>query len=238
MRPVAGRKPIRRVAPKRQVWPGSPIRKQPEAATWLAQDQRTSLLLLCRFCLRILRSLGFPLRRLVRLVRHGVQLDQPVEGFGDAGVRLRRDGLLAGLQPLEALEQQRLGVGVLLLAQQRPAEQRLRVERGPGVGLVPLADAKTLRDEPDRERPDRVFRVSIAHRSRNLFVGSFGLSPEEFTAQRLHTPRKPPERFCLYRSPKNGFVGTQWKYLPASEASGWMRTHSSRSILWPPLETE
>src|SRR6516165_9854562 len=90
-----------------------------------APARRVSFLLR-RFgvALRILRPLGPPLLRLVRFVDRGVPLNQPVEGFGDAqlSATLFRDGLLAGLQPLVALDEQRLGLGVLLLTQQRSAE--------------------------------------------------------------------------------------------------------------------
>src|SRR5262245_8387622 len=71
---------------------------------------------------RVLRPLGLPLLHLVRLVRRRVELDQAVEGLGDARVASapRWDRLLPLLQSLVALEEQRLGLGVLLLAQQRP----------------------------------------------------------------------------------------------------------------------
>src|SRR5262245_15165083 len=80
--------------------------------------------------IRVLRPLGPPLLHLVRLVRRRVQLDQPVEGFGQAPLVHRP---LPLLHALVALQEQRLGLGVLLLAQERPAEQRLGVELPPPV---------------------------------------------------------------------------------------------------------
>src|SRR5262249_42934375 len=77
---------------------------------------------------RVLRPLGPPLLHLVRLVRRRVQLDQPVEGFGQPPLVPRLDRPLPLLHALVALQEQQLGLGVLLLAQQRPAEQRLGLE--------------------------------------------------------------------------------------------------------------
>src|SRR5688572_23946639 len=74
----------------------------PAAPFTLESNRQSPLLLLPRRGgeVRVLRPLGPPLLRLLRPVRRGVQLDQPVEGLGDAPVGLRRDGLLAGLHPL------------------------------------------------------------------------------------------------------------------------------------------
>jgi hypothetical protein len=70
------------------------------------------------------RSVCHSLLRLGRFVARGVQLSQPVEGLMDAqlSATLFGDGLLARLHFLVALEQQRLGIGLLLLSEQRPAE--------------------------------------------------------------------------------------------------------------------
>src|SRR5579875_303837 len=106
-------------------------------------------LLRCDRLLRfgILSPLGPPFLRLIWLVRGGGQLDQPVEGFGDAGFADFGDRLLALLHPLVALEQERLGRSVLLLAQERPAEHGHRVERVPGVRLRLLADGQALAEK-------------------------------------------------------------------------------------------
>ena len=96
---------------------------------------------------RILRPLGLPLLDFVRLVRGGVELDEPVEGLGEADAGLRRDRLLPLLHPLVAFPQERFGLGVFLLAQQGAAEQRLRVEGPPDVGLLLLADGQALAEE-------------------------------------------------------------------------------------------
>ena len=52
------------------------------------------LLLARRGYFRVLRPLGPPLRRVVRLVRRGVQLDQPVESFDDVRCVTRLQRLL------------------------------------------------------------------------------------------------------------------------------------------------
>ena len=102
-------------------------------------------LLLRRLGLELLHPLGPPPLDLVGPVRHGVQFDQPVEGLGDAdGGRKWRDRLLPLLHTLVTLQEQRLGVGVLLLAQQRPAELRPCVESGPDIRLSFLADGQAL----------------------------------------------------------------------------------------------
>src|SRR5262249_53803159 len=93
---------------------------------------------------RVLRPLGLPLLHLIRLVGRSVQLDQPIEGLWDAEIPGTRDGLLASLHSFVALQQQRFGLGVLLLAQQRTAEHRLRIERAPNVRLQLLAKGHAL----------------------------------------------------------------------------------------------
>jgi hypothetical protein len=55
---------------------------------------------------------------LVRLVRRGAQLDQPIKGLGKADLALRRDRLLPLFHCRVAGQQQWLGVGALLPAQQ------------------------------------------------------------------------------------------------------------------------
>jgi len=59
---------------------------------------------------RIFGPLGLPLLDLVWLVRCGVKFDEPVEGFGDAGIALLRNRRLPLFHPLVARQQQRLGV--------------------------------------------------------------------------------------------------------------------------------
>src|SRR5262245_16885183 len=100
-------------------------------------------------------------RRLVRRLAEGLQLLPPLRGLGcvlqsvtelhqplqavskeDSG--LWWDLRLVLLQALVAGQQQRLGLGVLLLAQQRATEQGLGLERGPGVGLFLRADRQAV----------------------------------------------------------------------------------------------
>src|SRR5262249_43737478 len=101
------------------------------AVPWSLPPRPGSFLLPRRWGnIRVLRPLGPPLRHLVWPVRRRVQLDQPVEGFGQAPLVHRP---LPLLHTLVALQEQRLGLGVLLLAQKRPAEQRLGVELHPRV---------------------------------------------------------------------------------------------------------
>jgi len=76
-----------------------------------------------------------------------VESHQALDRFGEADLALRRYGRRPLLHPLIAGQQQRFGVGVFLLAQQCPAEQRLRVERGPDIGLRLLADGQALAEE-------------------------------------------------------------------------------------------
>ena len=96
---------------------------------------------------RILRPLGLPLLDVVRLVRGGGEIDQAVDGIGEADLALLRNRGLALLHPRVALLQEWFGFGVFLLAQQGSAEERLRVEGGPDVGLSLLADGQALAEE-------------------------------------------------------------------------------------------
>src|SRR5262245_23875175 len=99
---------------------------------------RFLLLRLLSWGFRILRPLRLPALRFVRPARRRVKFDQPVERFGDAGLAALGDGFLALLHSLIPLYQQRFGLGVLLPAQERSAEQRLGIEQRPGVGLLLL----------------------------------------------------------------------------------------------------
>src|SRR2546423_1717563 len=65
-----------------------------------------------------------------------VEPDDPLQRFAQASLGLFGNLPLALLHLLVALQQQRLGVGVLLLAQQAGAQQALRVEGAPGVRLL------------------------------------------------------------------------------------------------------
>src|SRR5258707_14062433 len=87
-------------------------------------------LLLCRFGRLLFLP---PLHRVVLLACRFVELHQSLDRFRDADLALLWDRLLPLLHPLIAGQQQRFGGGILLLAEQRPAEQRRRVERGPSV---------------------------------------------------------------------------------------------------------
>jgi hypothetical protein len=80
-------------------------------------------------------------------------LHQSHQGLRQADLPLRRDLDLTLLHAVVALQQQRFGVGVFLLAQQDVAEQRLRVEGGPEVRLRLLADGQALAEEGVGVRP-------------------------------------------------------------------------------------
>ncbi len=68
----------------------------------------------------------------------------PVEGVENTRVGLRWDRLLASLHPFVPLDQKRLDIGMLLLAQQRLAELGPGIERHPEVGLLLLGDARLV----------------------------------------------------------------------------------------------
>src|SRR5262249_41440819 len=85
-----------------------------------------------------------PLGGLVLLLGRLVQRDQTLQGLGQANLARWRNLGRALLQPRVAGQEQWLGVGVLLLAQQRAAQHRLSVERVPGVGLRLFAEGEAL----------------------------------------------------------------------------------------------
>src|SRR5262249_31401845 len=95
---------------------------------------------------------GFPLRPflappggLVRLVGRFVEPYQPLQRFAQADFGVRRgDLVLAFFHAFVTLHEQRLGVGVLLLAQERFAQQRLGVEGRPVIGLLGLAHLEAV----------------------------------------------------------------------------------------------
>lgn len=73
------------------------------------------------------------------------QLDQPVEGVLRASLAGGRDIDGSLFHPLVPGHQKRPGLVVLPLPEQRLAEQqRLRIERRPGVGFFVLADCQAL----------------------------------------------------------------------------------------------
>lgn len=75
---------------------------------------------------RILRSQILVLLRLFWFVRGGVQRDKSIEGIGDSDGSSHRNLFFALLHPYVTLHQQQLGLGIIPLAKQRPAEQRHR----------------------------------------------------------------------------------------------------------------
>src|SRR5262249_10641939 len=81
---------------------------------------------------------------LVLLAPFLVEPDYPLGGVGEARLAGRGDSGLAGLHALVARDDQRLGLGVLPLAQQAAGEQAAGVEGGPLVPLDRLADAQAL----------------------------------------------------------------------------------------------
>src|SRR5262245_4309754 len=72
-----------------------------------------------------------PLTGLVWLAPGVVELHQRLQGFSQADLAGRRNLRLAPFHPLVAGSQERLGVGVLPLVQQRGAEQGLGAKRRP-----------------------------------------------------------------------------------------------------------
>ena len=72
-----------------------------------------------------------PFGGLVRLAPGVVELDDPLGGLGQAFLGLRWDLGFAGLHSLVTLHEQRLGLGVFLLAEQAGAEPVARLERVP-----------------------------------------------------------------------------------------------------------
>src|SRR5262249_32944989 len=91
-----------------------------------------------------LRQPGPPFGGLVLLAPLLVKPDDTFGGVGETGPAGRGDPGRAGLQALVARDDQRLGLGVPLLAQQAAAEQAAGVEGGPLVGLDLLADGQAL----------------------------------------------------------------------------------------------
>src|SRR5262249_37217638 len=110
---------------------------------WLANDRRGLLL-------------SFPPAALLAPPRGGAlvspclrQFDQPVEGFVQPAraPRRGRHPRRPRPHPPVARAQQRLGLGVLLLPQQRAAEQRLGLERPPVSGRDLLPDRQALAED-------------------------------------------------------------------------------------------
>src|SRR5262245_26358679 len=85
-----------------------------------------------------------PLHRFILLVPGVVELHQPLQRLGQACLDVRRDLGRALLQPVVTLQEQRLGLGVLLLAQEAPAELRPGIEGRPGVRLDLFPDGEAL----------------------------------------------------------------------------------------------
>ena len=95
--------------------------------------------------LRELHSQPFPpLGRLLGLAPDVVEFHQAIAGLGQPWLPPRRDLGLAGLHSLVAGEQQRLGQGVLHLAQKAAAKHAPRIEGRPSVGLRTLADRQAF----------------------------------------------------------------------------------------------
>jgi hypothetical protein len=138
-----------------------------------------------RLGIAILPPLRLPSFDRVRLVRGGVELDQAVEGFGDAQLSTTRirDLLLPSLRPHVALQQERLGPCVLILAQERPADLRLGVEGPPFVGLFLLADGQAL--AKDRLGVGPLFLSEYVAPQRRQFAGVFLTLPNAFSVWTL-----------------------------------------------------
>ena len=93
-----------------------------------------------------------PLRRFVFLVGRFVQLHQPLQRLGQTVVGYLGDFVLALFHAGIPILEQRLGGGVLLLAEQGCAEHRFGVERGPVVRLFLFADGQALAQRLRRQR--------------------------------------------------------------------------------------
>ncbi len=91
-----------------------------------------------------LRQLGPPFGRLVRLAPLLVKPDDTFAALRQARLAGRGNFGLAGLHALVARDDQRLGLRVLLLAQQAAAELAAGVEGAPLVGLDLLADGQAF----------------------------------------------------------------------------------------------
>src|SRR5262249_55671527 len=97
--------------------------------------------------LRVLQLFPPPVR--FGLVVLGVvELHQPLQGLDQAAPGVLWYPGLALFNPPVALLQQRPGVGVFLLAQQRGAAQGSGVERGPQVGLMLGAYLQAVAGQP------------------------------------------------------------------------------------------
>src|SRR5262249_42038105 len=98
--------------------------------------------------LGFLAELRAPLGGLGLVAGGLVELHQTPQGFLQADTWNLRRGLRAALlQAVIALEEQRLGLGVLLLPQQRLAEHGLRVERRPVVRKFLFAEGEALAEQ-------------------------------------------------------------------------------------------
>ena len=80
-------------------------------------------------------QLGPPSFRFILLAPGFIELHDPLGGFGQVLLVRRGDFCLAGLHALVPLDDERLGLGELLLAQQAGAELGVSLEGSPVVGL-------------------------------------------------------------------------------------------------------
>ena len=84
---------------------------------------------------------------LLRLLGRFVELHESFDRFGQEFLPWRRYPGLALFHPLVALPQERLGLGVLLLAQERSAQQAQGVIAQPVVGQLLLTDSQALPED-------------------------------------------------------------------------------------------
>src|SRR5262249_35793615 len=125
----------------------------------------------------LMRSWAFelapPFGHLLRSPPGFVEPDDPPAGLGDTGPFLRWDLIFEGLERLERRNQQRLGLGVILLPQERAAELRPRAVRLPIAGPLFLADGEGLAQHSFRVgplllfeevRPERAQRAGVRQR--------------------------------------------------------------------------
>src|SRR5690242_14805345 len=84
---------------------------------------------------------------LVGLAPGVVKLHEPLESLGLGWLATRGNLRCALPHPFVACHQQWLGAGVLFLAEQTAAEQRLSVERGPVIGLYLFPNGEAFTEE-------------------------------------------------------------------------------------------